>query len=354
MVAGEFAVLEPHYQLVVMAVDRYVEVTIEDSTKNELSLTDFSLNNLAWDYKTQAVHIYSADPRVSFVKEAIDVALLYLKEGGIVASPVAIQVKSELDDTASGHKYGLGSSAAVVTAIVASILAKFSPKQPTEDVVFKLASIAHVRVQGNGSGADIAASTYGGILTYTSFQAEWLLAELEYEKSMHALVEKDWKYLSIEPATLPTELSLCIGWTGSPASTGSLVKEIRKLKGETAYKQFLSGSAEAVTEILTGMKQDDVSLFLTGIEANRVALAALGLAANVVIETERLRSLSDIAKGLGGAGKLSGAGGGDCGIAFVQSEMAANILSKQWLTAEIKPLELQLSEAGVRYLNNSK
>lgn len=349
MVAGEFAVLEPDYNLVVMAMDRYVEVTIADAAENKLSLIDFGMHNLTWNYFDREIHIDNTDPRLSFVKEAIGVALLYLEERQIDFSPVEISVKSELDDVESGHKYGLGSSAAVVTAMVAAVLAKFLPNDPVEDLVFKLASIAHVSVQGNGSGADIAASTYGGILGYRSFQAEWLLDELKKEASIVELVDRDWKYLSIERVTLPADLRLCVGWTGSPASTGSLVKEIRKLKGQAAYAAFLAGSKAAVEDVLHGMQHNDLARFLKGIEANRVVLAELGLAANVVIETERLLELSEIAKDLGGAGKLSGAGGGDCGIAFVQSEFAADILKRQWELAGIKPLNMVMSLTGTTY-----
>ena len=48
MVAGEYAVLEPHQPLIVMAVRRYVYVTIEKSKTNELHLTDFDLMNISW------------------------------------------------------------------------------------------------------------------------------------------------------------------------------------------------------------------------------------------------------------------------------------------------------------------
>lgn len=347
MVAGEFAVLEPDKSLVVMAVDRFVYVTLDDAVENCLSLTDLSLPNLAWHYLDGKVKIESDDPRISFVKEAMGVALLYLEEIGVTTSAFSLSVKSELDDTSSGLKYGLGSSAAVVTAVVTAVLQKFSPGQPNKLLLFKLAAIAHVRIQGNGSGADIAASTYGGLLHYKSFQADILLKELEMEQSIKQMVEKKWRYLLIEQVQVPSELTLCVGWTGSPAATGSLVREIAKLKrpGETAYNTFLAASDLAVADVLAGMRRDDTDLFLKGLEANRLALAQLGIAAGVAIETELLFTLADIAKEIGGAGKLSGAGGGDCGIAYVQSASAALLLRDAWERCGIKALSLAVYEA---------
>lgn len=345
MVAGEFAVLEPGHSLVVMAVNRFVYVTVMDAKENKVSLTDFNLINLDWKYTGSQVQIDSEDPRTDFVEKAMGVTLAYLKETGVNVTPVLLSVKSELDDE-SGLKYGLGSSAAVVTGVVSAILQKFIRSDLNKDVIFKLASIAHVSVQGNGSCADVAASTYGGILHYTAFQADWLLELLDNELSIKRIVEHEWDYLSIEEVTLPKELEVCIGWTGTPASTGSLVKEIRKLKvnDQQSYDGFLHASESAVADILLGMKQDDSIRFLEGIEKNRRALASLGQSAGVAIETERLERLGDTAKSLGGAGKLSGAGGGDCGIAFVNSNAKIAALNEMWIEEGIKSLSMNVYE----------
>lgn len=339
MVAGEFAVLEPGHSLVVMAVNRFVYVTIADTKQNKVSLTDFKLFDLAWQYADEKVHIDSEDARTDFVERAMGVTLTYLAELGVNVTPFSLSIKSELDDE-SGLKYGLGSSAAVVTGVVTAILQKFIGADVHKVVIFKLASITHVSVQGNGSCADIAASTYGGILHYTAFQTDWLLAFLENESSVKQIVESKWNHLSIEEVSLPAGLELTIGWTGAPASTGSLVKEIQKLKeaDQQTYDTFLCASKFAVEAVLVGMKTDNKHRFLDGIEKNRIALAELGSAAEAPIETEHLQQLSMEAKRLGGAGKLSGAGGGDCGIAFVDSSEKVAELNKAWTKKSIKVL----------------
>jgi len=92
------------------------------------------------------------------------------------------------------------------------------------------------------------------------------------------------------------------------------------------------------------MNENNVALFLAGITENRHALARLGEAAHVDIETTKLAQLSDIAEQYGGAGKLSGAGGGDCGLAFVEEEVNVEAMHKAWENAGIQLLKLRVYE----------
>lgn len=343
MIAGEFAVLEPNYKLIVMAVDRFVYVTIEDATRNTLNLENFNLRNLFWFYKSGKLHMAKSSNATRFVEQAIKITYDYLAENNYKVMPIKMSVKSELADY-SGRKYGLGSSAAVVTGVVQAILEKFMPKQVTKMLVFKLASLAHVIRQGNGSGADIAASSFTGMLEYTSFQAEWLLEAHEESKNITELITSDWKYLSIKELPLPKSTQLVVGWTGSPASTQSLVNQLRKLKETNIidYKEFLISSKEAVDRLLKGIKTDNQTGIFTGIEMNRQALSLVGKRAKVEIETDKLYELSLAAKEVAGAGKLSGAGGGDCGIAFIPANSSSDKLKQAWQQAEIVPLDLAI------------
>lgn len=343
MLAGEFAVLEPGHRLLVTAVDRFVYSTIQEAKENELTLTDFGLEQLSWKWDGEQIAIEHEDVRLSFIQAAMQTTYRYLQELQMPMYPISLSVKSELDD-ASGIKYGLGSSAAVVTGVVQAILTAFLPEEPDRMVVFKLASIAHVRTQGNGSGADIAASAYHGVLEYTSFQAEWLLAEIVKTTSIRELVEMDWRYLSIRPTQLPASLTMQVAWTGSAASTKQLVRKIKQLrqKDGPAYDAFLQASVQALNLLLDGITQNNPDGFLQGIRDNRIALAKVGETAGVAIETEQLYELAMAAESVQGAGKLSGAGGGDCGIAFIPKTIQADKLRKLWLQAGITPLDIRV------------
>lgn len=345
MIAGEFAVLEPYQKLIVMAVDRFVYATIEQSDDNFLTLEKFNLINLKWnwDVRNGKVNIQSTDPRTRFVVTAMTVALSYLKEKSIDPTPFKLSIRSELDDDESGKKYGLGSSAAVVTSAVEIILKRFLTTNPTEELIFKLAAVAHVITQGNGSGADVAASTYGGVLQYSSFQAEWLIEEYERAKSITELVEKKWEYFTVKRLQLPNNVHMAIGWTGKPASTVKLVNEILGLKKEQPenFQEFLSKSKNAVSMIMKGIEIGKTKLLFEGVKLNREALATVGKQANVDIETPLLSDLCNLALQYGGAGKSSGAGGGDCGIAFISSQKAKMQLENAWRKAGIQPLSIK-------------
>ena len=348
MVAGEFAVLEKGYPLLVMAIDRYVYTTIEDATHYKFTSENFNLRNLTWHFNGKHVIFDDYSPRLKFATAALTTALKFLQEKKVNTTPFSITVRSELDDEETGAKYGLGSSAAVVTSVITAVLEKFLRYPPAESVIFKLAAIAHVRTQGSGSGADIAASTYGGVLYYKSFQANWLMRELRRNPQVLPVIQKKWRYLQIERISFPKEVKLCIGWTGKPASTKNLVSEIGKLKRTRPedYNQFLTDSKQAVHTIMQGISHDNVQLFMKGIKQNRHTLRRLGEKANVPIETETLAKLSEIAEQYDGAGKLSGAGGGDCGIAFLYREIKEEELLMRWKEASIQPLSLSIDPKG--------
>lgn len=341
MVAGEYAVLEPNQQLIVTAVNRFIYVTIKASPKNRLTLENFKLNQMKWKHINNEILLDVEDDRTSFVRAAMEVTLNYLSEQSLPIKPISITVKSELDDD-SGVKYGLGSSAAVVTGVVSALLTKFCPEKSTDELVFKLAAIAHVNVQKSGSGADIAASTYGGMLQYSSFQAEWLLDKIEQFQRITDLVNTEWEFLTIKKLHFPDRWKMLVGWTGYPASTVNLVGKIAiyKLNKPTEFKQFITDSSQAVDQILLGIEDQDLELFYKGITANRQCLAKMGERAQVDIETTLLKKLSDIAIKFEGAGKLSGAGGGDCGIAFSSSHEQLINIKQTWRKAGIKPLQI--------------
>lgn len=345
MIAGEFAVLEPNQKALVTAVNRFVYTTIETAQENKVSLPDFSLHALLWKWENEQINFTTKDKRIDFVANAMETVLGYLKEKQIDLEPVHLIVKSELADE-NGIKYGLGSSAAVVVSVVEAILTRFISKVPQRSLVFKLAAIAHVKTQGSGSGADIAASVYGGLLSYASFQAEWLLEQLKTVKNVTTLVEKDWTFLSIEPLPKPDFVQFFVAWTGVAASTKELVGRMLQMKvaDAKAYADFITKSKTAVEEMTTGIQNKDQQLLFSGVTKNRYALKTFGDAANVPLETKLLSALSECVNVVEGAGKLSGAGGGDCGIAFIPLKQEISQLKDCWCDKGIKPLDLEMYE----------
>ncbi|WP_230199312.1 hypothetical protein [Oceanobacillus kimchii] len=119
-----------------------------------------------------------------------------------------------------------------------------------------------------------------------------------------------------------------------------------------AYEHFLQSSKQAVRLFLEGMNRENLDMLINGVRKNRQALARVGEKANTPIETSMLTKLCDVAEQLGGAGKPSGAGGGDCGIAFMYSKDQVENLFHSWKEVGIKPLTLQPSLEGEHVVIN--
>lgn len=353
MIAGEYAVLEPHQPAVVVAVDRYMTATVALAPDNRLSMPGLGLTDLSWFSDPDGVTIKHADPRLRFVKEALTVALGHVRDQFLLPLPIHLTLESELDDDATGRKLGLGSSAAVVVAVVSAVLYMLhddDEEAPPADLIFKLSAIAHLRAQGSGSGADVAASVYGGWIRYSSFNAEWLQDRLQRQEPIERLIAERWPFLSVRPIVPDDEgLCLCVGWTGQPASTPQLLTRVRALRDRDplAYGDFLAESHRAVDQLVEGLETGHRAEVIEAIALNRTTLSDLGSNAGVAIETDALFELNRWAELCGGAAKPSGAGGGDCGVALIFGEDRAKSLEAAWKRVNLEPLRLQVSPTGV-------
>lgn len=347
LIAGEYAVLEPGQRAVVMAVNRYVTAHIEPSGQNQLSLPQLGLDHVTWN---KNVEFNVSDSRLNFIQNSISVVNRYLLEHSVSPQPVHLVIRSQLNDPETGKKYGVGSSAAVVTAVVSAMLMMHEDKiaPPTLEKVFKLAAIAHLITQKNGSGVDIAASVFGGFVVYSSFQRNWVMNELDKGVKISELIEKSWPNLSIRTVASPSPFKFCVGWTKEVVSTGPLIQKVQKFRGRQplAYNQFMKESSLAVAHFIQSFEHNDKSLAISSLLENRRALLKFAEKAEITIETSRLKELCSIAEQFG-SGKASGAGGGDCGIALVKNEAQIGKLFKAWLAKDIMPLKLALSKTGV-------
>ncbi|WP_033827047.1 phosphomevalonate kinase [Bacillus andreraoultii] len=347
-VAGEYAVLERDQLAIVLAVNRYMTGTIQEASKHTISLPQLGYDEIHFEVKKGEVFFSQNEKKFPFVRNALSIFYQFLYEVGISPRPFRLTVTSELDDK-TGKKFGLGSSAAIVVTVITALLNFYQCKmiRPSKELIYKLSAIIHYQTQGNGSCADIAASTYGGWLSYQMFQPDWLIGELEGGTSLNELVKMDWPSLYIKRISAPSRLSFAVGWTKTAASTAPMVSHVQKLKEEapSLYEEFLLGSRRAVLQILDSFKRDDIDGAIEGFAENRRVLKKLSAYAKVDIETPALKKFIEIANKYG-SGKSSGAGGGDCGIAFVKDRQHIDFMLKEWRDANIEPLGLQLSNYG--------
>lgn len=350
MIAGEYAILEPNQRAVVIAINRYVTVCIEEAKTNKISIPQWGIEDISWEIVNETVEFSTRDSRLIFVENSIYIVYKFLKEKGIKTKSFKLLIESELNDPLSGKKYGLGSSAAVVVTIIESILRLHSDNNNvfTLDKIFKLSAIVHLITQKNGSGADIAAAVYGGWLEYSAFSGEWVLNEFEQGGKILDILDKSWPNLYIKSLTPPPSLQLVVGWTKEPASTAAMVKTVQDFGKYNleVYNEFLRGSSISVSRLIKSFENKDSTEAIISLSQNRKVLKKLGENTGINIETMKLRKLCSIADTFG-SGKLSGAGGGDCGIAFLLGDSQKQEIFKIWKEADIMPLDLRVSKMGV-------
>ncbi|WP_055666932.1 phosphomevalonate kinase [Desnuesiella massiliensis] len=350
MIAGEYAVLEPKQKAVVIGINRYVTVHIKPCKQNKPSLSQRGSEDITWEIRDGKVQFSVDDSSLGFIKNSISVVKQFLQEKSVILHPFQLEIRSDLDDPLTGKKYGLGSSAAVVVAVISAMLqlSREVKEPPALEEIFKLSAIAHLKTQENGSGADVAAAVYGGWIEYSAFDGKWLLNQLEQGMKLRSVIEKPWPNLSIRPLTPPPLLQLAVGWTKKTAATAPMIRSFQHFRHQNieAYKEFLSESSIAVEALIQSFEARDYTESINSVAQNRKALLKLGEEAGITIETDKLKTLCSIAETFG-SGKSSGAGGGDCGIAFLKDSASMEELHNAWKEADITPLNLTVSNTGV-------
>jgi len=221
------------------------------------------------------------------------------------------------------RKLGLGRSAATLAATVAGLLAVAGRREGAEPLELALLALAHFQ-GGEGSGADLAAAVRGGVVE---------------------VVRRD-AHLIVAPRALPSGLELLVGWTGEAAATVPLLRRFSAAtRTEPAVLRELGITAERAAAAVTAA---DRPAFLEAVDRSGSLLEQLGREIGLPITTPALARLVAAARRAGAAAKPSGAGGGDCGIAFATSPAQASAVREAWEAEGIVPLPLAVEPAGVR------
>lgn len=341
-IAGEYAVVEHGFPAIIVALNQFVTATISPSdTFGSIVSEQYQENSIFWRRQGDAMVFDNRDNPFHYILAAISLTENYAHEAGRNLGVYHLGINSDLD-SADGKKYGLGSSAAVTVATVKA-LCEFYELPMDKPKLFKLAAIAHLSVQGNGSLGDIAASVYGGWIAYHSFDRDWLNRQRE-KSTLTELLGMDWPDLKIDLLTPPRDLRLMIGWTGSPASTSHLVDKVALVKARQRgeYQTFLQDSKACLKRMIAGFQAGDLATIQTELRQNRTLLQTLGKFSHVTIETPILEKMIAIAEAAGAAAKTSGAGGGDCGIVLINRSINPEQLLKNWSSEGIERLNLNV------------
>ena len=252
-----------------------------------------------------AQFVPDAQPESSLVGEAVSRARAALGE---VAA--AIPEGAALVDTAGfseqGVKLGFGSSAAAAVAAAGAVLEYGGVSLASnKELLFSVAEAAHRSAQGGvGSGADVAASVYGGFVRFARMAGGAPI---------------------ITRVSPPVDLHVVPFWTRTAARTTDFISGMQSFAARAAgdYARHMSTLRTGADRFAEAFATADVRGLVRAADAYGRALAALGAEAGLPIVTPTLEAAATLARALGGTAKPSGAGGGDVGIALFADPGAA-------------------------------
>ena len=304
MLFGEHAVLHGHTGIA-SAINKRVTVTVSSSTDSNCHIRSDKFSEYSFSLDAEYV---SAEHRFSYILSAINVCESKLG----LTSPVSIDVVSNMDANC-----GFGSSAAIVVATISAV-AKFLETELSKDDLFNLSLNAVHNLHGVGSGADIAASVYGGIVALTNHEVETISArELPAIKLVYCGYKTPTpEVISIVNSKLEaqnSEVSDVISAIGDNADDA-----LRVLKLDIAHEQRLRGLGVLMSE---GFKLQQ-NLGVSDSNLNKICSTLLATP-NVY------------------GAKISGAGLGDCVIALCSPDVVCGFENSDYLD-----IPVELSKVG--------
>jgi phosphomevalonate kinase len=293
---GEYAVLNGA-QALVAGTNVYAIASISESQK---SFSTFRSENISED----VFKFHLSQGHLELIGEGFSKTYRFiyelLKQFSMFSLPekIAFDLKIDTRDFYSpdGRKFGLGSSAAATVA-AASAICNFLDLDLSRESLFKIVFEAHQEAQNKvGSGIDIAASVYGGILIY----------------SMDNL---DRKPVSAE---FPHDLYLMPIWTGRSASTVNLVTKLNSWtkENESEYTQLIDAMKKESATACRYFSRGESEEFCKTITSYYNLLGEMTYSSKIPILSDEHIRIREIVRDAGGVYKPSGAGFGDMGIAF--------------------------------------
>lgn len=320
---GEYAVLE-NAPALVLAVDRLARVTLTawKGSGFRIHSPTLQFNKLEFDWNGDRLEALSpsardAAPKLIFVLTALEILFSRFDWPRQTGWEITINT-DEFYDAGLSAKLGLGSSAAMTVALVKALLAAHSCPVSTE-TLFTLAQHIHSEAQGkSGSGIDIAAAAAGG---YIYFRKE---------------------PLQIRSVNWPVEWHIIPIFSGQSASTTQLVKQTRQLKKNrpAAYRRILDGLSENSTAGCRAVEERYFPGFAAAVEQAQTLLAELGEKSGADIVCRAHREIANMVRQAGGYYKISGAGGGDLGLAFTNSPRIKEKIYSRFLHSPFKIVKL--------------
>ena len=267
MISGEHAVVYG-YPAIVCAIAQRVAVTLSSRDDGHIYI-----HSALGDYHARAGLLH-ADARLRFVLACLE---RYPTSGALT-----LHIESALDPT-----LGLGSSAAVTVATLAA-LAQYTAADASLPALHEQALAIIRSLQGRGSGADLAASLWGGMIAY-----------------------QNQPQVSVTPLPLPPD-PLSLRYAGYKTPTGEVLARIaaRMQEHPEHYAALYAQMGDTSTRTIAAAQAQDWPTFYRLLTTYQQHMRALG------VSDATLEQLIADALPHSHATKISGSGLGDCILAF--------------------------------------
>jgi phosphomevalonate kinase len=312
---GEYAVLDGAPALV-LAIDRFATVALCSSRDGRCRLDTHA--------PALATHVFEPG-------EPSGAALLDLVTQQ-VEPPLAWQ--ATVDSTpffAGAAKLGLGSSAAVLCAW-AGAFAAFATAAGRSAPGLDLATLIglHRAFQGGrGSGIDVAASLHGGAIAF--------------RLDANGVPQ-------VGSVQLPNSVGFAGIFAGRSASTPEFVARYRSWRRDrpeqaAAMHRRLGQLAE---DGCVAARGDDAAAFMDSLVEYGRALQSLGEVIGAEIVTAEHREIGEHAREFGVAYKVSGAGGGDLGLACAADSAALEAFIQSVTNRGFRVIRVSLADHGLK------
>lgn len=339
---GEYAVLEGA-TAIALAVDREVRIDLAPASGAASRVTASPAPRdprefvLAADEGLRWLDGEDDDHGFGLVRKVLEHSVSELGLSGLARGPFEVHLDSSgLFQPAGGGpsvKLGLGSSAALTVALAIGLREFTGLPALSREKWLPMLVDTHRAIQGGrGSGVDVAACLYGGIIAYQIRDS--------------APVAR--------PVTLPPTLAYRFVWTGKPAATPGMLRALAAWKAGNAreYHKLMGEMRRKAHTGVAAARAGDCGRFLDGIAEYAVCLRDLGKRSGIEIYSPPHRTLAALAIESGLVYKPCGAGGGDLGVILGADAERVDRLAARADESGYPPIDISISPDGVRTIGS--
>jgi phosphomevalonate kinase len=336
MIAGEYAVLQGAPAIAVAVGVRARARVARMPETSSLTVPDSGTWTFQW--QTNGRPLWQQVPSAAQGR-VLEVVLGALSRGGRlprVLPPLAIELDTrefrKVRVDGSREKMGLGSSAAITVALVGALRAQFDGASDASELL-PIALDAHQQLQnGAGSGIDVMAAVHGGVVAVGAPESPGRTLRLTWPQGLH--------WLAI--------------WSGDAASTPLMLERFAAFRKTqpVAFSRELSSLSDLAYAVLKAWLDGRAPGILAALDAYGAALRRLDTASGLGIWTPAHERIALLARDAGAIYKVSGAGGGDFGIAFASESARLERLHARLDTEGIHTLSGKDGAVGVAYRTN--